>query len=312
MKVIIQIPCYNEEGTIAATLSELPRKLEGVDTVEWLIVDDGCTDKTVEKALENGADHVVTLTRNQGLARAFMAGLKRCLELDADIIVNTDGDNQYSAADIETLIRPILTGTADMVIGQRPINDIEHFSFFKKFLQKAGSYLVSYISGVDIPDVTSGFRSISKNAALRINVFSNYSYTLETVIQARRKGIALASVPVHVNGKLRPSRLMKSTSSYLYYSIVPIVRIFTLYKPFRFFMGFSLLSILAGLALGIRYLYFMLIGNGSGHVQSVILSGTLLITGVIIGLLAFIADLLSVNRRLLEEIQTRLRSKDYN
>jgi len=312
MKVIIQIPCYNEEGTIAATLSELPRKLEGVDTVEWLIVDDGCTDKTVEKALENGADHVVTLTRNQGLARAFMAGLKRCLELDADIIVNTDGDNQYSAADIETLIRPILTGTADMVIGQRPINDIEHFSFFKKFLQKAGSYLVSYISGVDIPDVTSGFRSISKNAALRINVFSNYSYTLETVIQARRKGIALASVPVHVNGKLRPSRLMKSTSSYLYYSIVTIVRIFTLYKPFRFFMGFSLLSILAGLALGIRYLYFMLIGNGSGHVQSVILSGTLLITGVIIGLLAFIADLLSVNRRLLEEIQTRLRSKDYN
>jgi len=307
MKVIIQIPCFNEEQTLAITLGALPRRLQGVDLVEWMIIDDGSNDRTVEVAKAHGVDHIVRLPCNQGLARAFMMGLDVSLSAGADIIVNTDADNQYCAADIPKLIEPILAGRAEIVVGARPINEIEHFSLIKKFLQRFGSYVVRITSKTDIPDATSGFRAFSREAAMKMNVFNQYTYTLETIIQAGQKNMAIVSVPIRVNGYLRPSRLVKSIPSYVRKSIVTIARIFIVYKPFRFFMTTGAFIFLMGFLLGTRFLFFYLTGSGKGHIQSLILTGILLGIGFQTMLVAFLADLFSVNRRLLEDIQFRLR-----
>jgi len=307
MKLIIQIPCYNEAETLPATLRDLPRKVPGFDTVEWLIIDDGSTDNTVEAAKANGVDHVVSFARNQGLARVFMAGLDACLKLGADVIVNTDADNQYYAEDIPSLLKPILDKKAELVIGSRPISEIRHFPFIKKKLQKAGSWVVRLASRSDVPDAPSGFRAISREAAMRFNVFNDYTYTIETIIQAGQKNMAVMSVPVRVNEDLRPSRLVKSIPSYLKKSIVTIVRIFVVYKPFRFFMTISLLLLASGFVVGVRFLYYFFTAGGEGHVQSLILASILLGVGFQMAAVAFLADLQAVNRRLLEDIQYRLR-----
>ena len=307
MKLIIQIPCFNEAETLPVALRELPREVPGFDSVEWLIIDDGSTDGTGEVALQHGVDHVIRHTPNKGLATTFMEGLQACLDRGADVIVNTDADNQYNAADIPALTAPVLSGEAEIVVGARPIASIEHFSWIKKQLQKLGSWAVRVASGTDIPDAPSGFRAMSREAALQLNVFNPYTYTLETIIQAGRRGMSIKSVPVRVNGDLRPSRLVKSIPSYIQRSIVTIARIFVLYKPFRFFglIGITLFSL--GFLLGLRFLYFYLMGQGDGHVQSVILSGVLMLMGFQTILIAFVADLISANRRLLEDLRYLLR-----
>jgi glycosyltransferase involved in cell wall biosynthesis len=307
MKLIIQIPCYNEEKTLALTLAELPRELPGFDKVEWLVIDDGSTDATREVAIRNGVDHVIGFTRNQGLAKVFMLGLDACVREGADVIVNTDADNQYNAGYISKLTQPILDGKAEMVIGARPIKMIEHFSFTKKVLQHLGSSVVRKVSQTDIPDAPSGFRAFSRDAAMKLNVFNEYTYTLETIIQAGMKHMAVTSIPVEVNADLRPSKLVKSISSYIKKSIVTILRIFVVYKPFRFFLFIGLILFGMGLILGLRFLYFYLFGDGQGHIQSVILAGVMMGIGFQTILVAFVADLLSVNRKLLEDVQYRLR-----
>jgi glycosyltransferase involved in cell wall biosynthesis len=305
MKLIVQIPCYNEEQTIAITLKAIPRSIPGVDTVELLVINDGSTDHTVEVAKKNGVTHVVDFPKNKGLAKGFMAGIERCLREGADIIVNTDADNQYDAADIPKLIQPILDGTAEFVVGERPISKIGHFSPIKKALQALGSYIVRKISQTNIPDAPSGFRAISRDAAMRLNVYSEYTYTLETIIQAGLNGIAITSVPVGVNQDLRPSRLVKNIPSYVERSILTMLRIFVVYKPFRFFMSIGLSVFLLGTALGLRFLFFFLTGNGGGHVQSLILTAILLMMGFQTMLVAFLSDLLATNRKLLENIRYR-------
>ena len=308
MKLIIQIPCLNEEETLPITLAALPKTVEGFEKVEWLIINDGSTDRTVEVARAHGVHHVVNFKRNQGLARAFVAGLEAALDHGADVIVNTDADNQYQADDIPKLVRPILDGSADIVIGARPIASISHFSPVKKLLQKFGSWVVRVASRTDVVDAPSGFRAFSREAAMRLNVFNDYTYTLETIIQAGQKNMAVFSVPVRVNGELRPSRLVKSIPSYIKVSIFTILRILIVYKPFRFFMSLGLLLFSLGTALGLRFVYFYLAGDGAGHVQSLILTSILLGIGFQTMIVAFIADLFAVNRRLLEEVQYRLRA----
>lgn len=307
MKLIIQIPCYNEENALAVTLRDLPRSLNGFDRVEWLIIDDGSTDRTREVARLYGVDHIVGHSRHRGLAKSFSVGLDACLKLGADVIVNTDADNQYSAGCIPNLLGPILEGRAEIVIGSRPIKDIVHFSPIKKLLQEIGSWVVRVVSGTNIGDAPSGFRAITRDAALRLNVFSGYTYTLETIIQAGHKSIAIAEVPIIVNGELRPSRLMKSTFSYIHESIITIVRIFVVYRPFRFFMSIGLILFALGAVLGMRFLVLMFYGDSGGHIQSLILSSILLGMGFQTMIFAFIADLLSVNRNLVEDIQYRVR-----
>ena len=304
MKLIIQIPCYNEAATLGIALAALPREVPGFDKVEWLIIDDGCTDNTVEVALAHGVDHVVRHTRNQGLARGFMNGLQACLEHGADVIVNTDADNQYNADDIPALTRPILEGKADIVIGARPIAAIEHFSPIKKLLQKLGSWVVRVASKTSIPDAPSGFRAMSRSAARRLTVFSDYTYTLETIIQAGQKNMAITSVPIRVNGDLRPSRLVKSIASYIQRSIVTIIRVFVIYRPFRFFASIGIALFMLGFIIGLRFLYKWLTVDYDGHIQSLILASSLLIIGFHTILIAFVADLLSANRKLMEEIRS--------
>lgn len=304
MKLIIQIPCYNEAATLGIALAALPREVPGFDQVEWLIIDDGCTDNTVEVALAHGVDHVVRHTRNQGLARGFMNGLQACLEHGADVIVNTDADNQYNADDIPALTRPILEGKADIVIGARPIAAIEHFSPIKKLLQKLGSWVVRVASKTNIPDAPSGFRAMSRSAARRLTVFSDYTYTLETIIQAGQKNMAITSVPIRVNGDLRPSRLVKSIASYIQRSIVTIIRVFVIYRPFRFFASIGIALFTLGFIIGLRFLYKWLTVDYDGHIQSLILASSLLIIGFHTILIAFVADLLSANRKLMEEIRS--------
>ncbi len=307
MKLIIQIPCYNEASTLAITLADLPREVAGIDKVEWLIINDGCTDNTVEVAKDNGVDHVVNFPRNCGLAKAFLAGVDACLRLGADIIVNTDADNQYCAADIPKLVAPLLDRKAEIVIGARPINDIEHFSPIKKMLQRFGSWIVRITSTTDTPDAPSGFRAMSRNAAMQLHVFNQYTYTLETIIQAGQKGIVTTSVPIRTNADLRPSRLVKSISSYVRRSIFTILRIFMTYKPLRCFAIPGAVSFSLGLAIGLRFMYFYISGNGTGHIQSLILAALLLGTGFFLGITGLLADLISVNRRLLEDIDYRLK-----
>lgn len=306
MKLIIQIPCYNEAETLGIALSALPREVAGFDTVEWLIIDDGCTDDTVKVAREHGVDHVVRHTRNQGLARGFMNGIQACLAHGADVIVNTDADNQYNADDIPSLTAPIVSGHADIVVGARPIEAIEHFSPIKKLLQKLGSWVVRVASKTDIPDAPSGFRAMSRYAARRMVVFSDYTYTLETIIQAGQKNMAITSVPVRVNGDLRPSRLVKSISSYIRRSIVTIIRVFVIYRPFRFFGTIGVVLFSAGFVIGLRFAYKWLLNDYDGHVQSLILSSSLMVIGFNTILIAFVADLLAANRKLIEEVRSLL------
>lgn len=307
MKLIIQIPCFNEEETLPITLADLPRELPGVTSIEWLVIDDGSTDRTAEVARARGVDHIVRMTHNSGLAKVFMAGMDACLRLGADIIVNTDADNQYCAADIPKLLAPILAGTADYVVGARPIQDIQHFSPVKKSLQALGSWVVRQASGTDIPDAPSGFRAITCDAAMRLNVFSEYTYTLETIIQAGQKGMAITSVPVRVNEDLRPSRLVKSIWSYVKRSIFTILRVLMTYEPMAFFMVPGLALGGLGALVGLRFLYFYATGQGGGHVQSLILTAILLLIGFQMAMFGLVADLLSANRKLLEDVQWRTR-----
>jgi len=309
MKLIIQMPCLNEAETLPIALKALPRKVKGFDKVEWLIINDGSTDNTVEVARECGVDHVVNFKKNQGLAKAFMAGLKKSLELGADVIVNTDADNQYNADDIPKLTQPVIDHKADYVIGTRPIDKTKHFSPLKKLLQKLGSWVVRKFSNTEVADAPSGFRAMSRECALQLNVYNNYTYTLETIIQAGQKNMAIVSVPIRTNEDLRPSRLLSSIPNYIKKSAFTIFRIFVVYQPFRFFMTIAVILFTAGLVLGGRFLYYYFTGDGSGHLQSVVLSGVLLGMGFQTGLIAFIADLLAVNRKLLEEIQTQVRHK---
>lgn len=306
MKLIIQIPCFNEEKTLPLTLSDLPRKLSGFDSVEWLVIDDGSGDGTAEIAKANGVDHVIRLPQNGGLARAFSKGLEISLALGADVIVNTDADNQYQGKDIEKLVAPVLAGEAQITVGARPIKSIKDFSAIKKGLQRLGSSVVRSLSLTDVEDAPSGFRALSREAAMKLNVFSRYTYTLETIIQAGQEGLAIHSVPVGVNPATRESRLVKSVAGYVQRSMITLLRIFVVYRPMRFFMTLAGLSFFAGLVIAIRYLYFAYIGEGSGHIQSVILAALLLGSGLLLVVVGLIADLIAVNRKLLEKVDWRL------
>ena len=310
MKLIIQIPCYNEEQVLPVTLNAIPKYIEGIDEIEILIIDDGSTDKTIEAAKKCGVKNFVEMGHNCGLAKAFLAGIKKSLELGADIIVNTDADNQYCANDIEKLIKPILDKEADITIGSRPVSKIKHFSLMKKFLQRLGSWVMRIISSTSVEDAPSGFRAFSRNAALQLNIFDNYTYTLETIIQAKAKGLQLVCVPVSVNPDLRKSKLVKNMFDYVRRSIFTMLRMFIIYRPFRFFAILAGLFFLPGAFLGLRFLWFYLTGSGSGHIQSLILSAILIIRSVQIGVIAVLSELFSINRKILEDIQKRLKMQD--
>lgn len=301
MKLIIQIPCYNEESTLGETIDELPRTVQGFDQVEILVIDDGSTDQTAAVAQQHGAHHVIGFPRNRGLAYAFAHGLEKCIGLGADVIVNTDGDHQYRAEFIPALVEPILDNRADMVIGDRQVDSIPHFSRSKKLLQKLGSWVVRWTSGTGVVDATSGFRAISRDTAMRLTIFSSYTYTLETIIQAGKKGLVVASVPIETNEKKRESRLIRSTSRYLVRSAATILRIFLMYEPLKVFTWLSLAPLSISGVLFLRYLYFFLIGEGAGHVQSFIIAAVLLLVAFQVFLLGLLADLVARNRRLSED-----------
>lgn len=312
MKLIIQIPCYNEAETLEIALNDLPKKLEGVDEIEYLIINDGSKDETVEVARRWGVHHVVNFRQNKGLAKGFMAGLDGCLRNGADIIVNTDADNQYCAEDIQKLIQPILDEKADMVIGARPIDQTEHFSFIKKKLQHFGSWVVRKASNTDIPDAPSGFRAFSREAAMRMNVVNDYTYTLETIVQAGREKIAITSVPIRTNAELRPSRLFKSIWGYVKKSILTILRAYMMYKPLMSFTLMASVPVLVGLAIGGRFLYFMAMGQAGGHVQSLLLACTLIIMGFLTFMIGLVADVIAANRKLLQDTQYHARKVEYD
>lgn len=306
MKLIIQIPCLNEAETLSIAVGALPRQVGGFNCVEWLVVDDGSTDDTAAIARSLGVDHIVRHPVNRGLATAFMSGLDAALRLGADVIVNTDADNQYQADDIPLLTAPILAGHADMVIGARPINDTEHFSWIKKKLQRLGSWAVRMASKTDVADAPSGFRALSRETALRLNVFNAYTYTLETIIQAGLSNLRVLSIPIRTNADLRPSRLVKSISSYVRRSLGTILRVFAIYRPLALFVWPSFLLLALGLAAGLRFLYFYVSGDGGGHIQSVIFSALCLILGTLTLMLGLIAELIAVNRKLMERINVRV------
>jgi len=307
MKLIIQIPCYNEAQTLAATLRALPITIPGIDQIEYLIIDDGSTDATALVARDIGVHHIVRFPQNRGLANAFAAGLEASLRAGADIVVNTDADNQYRSEDISRLIEPILQGRAEVVIGDRGVTTLSTFSPFKRVLQRLGSWVVQQAAGIAIPDATSGFRALSREAALRTLVLSNYSYTLETLIQAGAQHLPVAYVPVRTNPQTRPSRLMRNLTHYLTHSTATIIRAYTTYRPLRVFAAIGGLMIGGGILVSLRYLSFYLKGQGAGHIQSVILAAILLIVGFQVGLIGLIADLIGSNRKILEEALYRLR-----
>ena len=306
MKLIIQIPCYNEEDSLPITLKAIPTEIKGIDKTEILIINDGSSDNTVRIAQDSGVHYIVNFSKNVGLARAFDAGLKACVRYGADIIVNLDADNQYCADDIEKLVEPIIEHRADIVIGARPINSIKHFSPVKKLLQKLGSFVMKKLSGADISDAPSGFRAFSREAAMKINIFDTYTYTMESIIQAQRKGLSILSVPIRVNADLRPSRLIKNNFTYIFRSAKTMIRFFIIYHPFRFFISLASIFFILGFFLGFRYLYFFLLGDGAGHIQSLILCGLLITGGFQTALLAIISDLLAINRKLIEDVQIKV------
>ncbi len=311
MKLIIQIPCYNEAETLEIALNDLPKHIDGIDEIEYLIINDGSKDNTVEVAKKWGVHYVVNFKKNKGLAKGFMAGIDACLRNGADIIVNTDADNQYCGEDIETIVRPILDGKADIVIGARPIDQTEHFSWLKKKLQHLGSWVVRRASHTDIPDAPSGFRAYSRDAALQLNVVNEYTYTLEQIVQAGRTNIPIMSVPIRTNGELRPSRLFHSMFGYIKKSMVTILRAYLMYKPMRFFTFLGIFPFIAGFALGVRYIVRIFLGNAQGHVQSLILCSLLIMIAVMIWVLGMMADVISANRKISQEIQKRTRDIDY-
>ncbi len=303
MKLVIQVPCLNEEQTLPATFADLPRSLPGIDRVEFLVIDDGSTDRTSEVARELGAHRVVRFPARRGLARAFEAGLREALAMGADVVVNTDADNQYQGQDIGKLVAPILEGRADMVIGTRPIAEIEHFSPLKKFLQRLGSGVVRKLSQNDVPDATSGFRAYSREAALKLTVLTGFTYTLETLIQAGQKNISIAHVPIRTNGKLRESRLFQGMRAYIQRSLGTMFRVYVLYQPLRFFWTIGALFLTASLALFVRFAWYWVTTPGQpGHIQSVIVAGALAVIGFLVATLGVLADLIAMNRRLLEEV----------
>jgi glycosyltransferase involved in cell wall biosynthesis len=313
LKLIVQIPCFNEEATLPETVAAIPRRIEGVDRIEILVVDDGSTDRTVEVARALGVHQIVRQTRNRGLAAAFRAGLDACLKEGADIIVNTDGDNQYAGADIPGLVRPILEGRADIVVGDRQTQHVAHFSPFKKLLQAVGSGVVRRLSGVDVPDAVSGFRAISREAAMRLNIVSGFSYTIEMLIQAGRKRLAIVSVPVTTNKVTRRSRLFRSVPDFVARSVATMLRIYAMYSPLRVFATLGVWLAVAGLIPIGRFIYFYFADGGSGHVQSLILGGALVVIAALAFLIGLVADLIGWNRQLLEitlekvrEIELRL------
>ena len=307
MKLIIQIPCYNEAETLPATIQALPRQVPGIDVLEYLVIDDGSLDGTAEVARQSGVHHILRLHHHAGLAAGFITGLEACLKAGADLIVNTDADNQYQAEDILKLVEPILAGRADIVVGDRNVASLTSFSPIKRFLQRLGSWIVSQASNRSIPDATSGFRAISREAAMRTIVLSEYSYTLETLIQAGANRMTIVSVPIRTNPQTRPSRLIRSIPEYLLLSGKTILRAYTMYRPLTVFSSVSLGMLLLG-SLGVaRFLYYYIQGQGSGHIQSLILSAVLLIVGFQILLIGLLADLIGSNRKILEEILFRVR-----
>ena len=305
-KLIIQIPCYNEEGQISRTLSDLPNRIPGIDEIEILVINDGSTDNSAEIALRHGAS-VINIKPNKGLANAFRTGLAESLKRGADIIVNTDADNQYCAEDIEKIVKPLLDNEADIVIGSRDILSIQEFTPLKKILQKFGSAVLRLLSSAPVEDAPSGFRAFSKEAAIRLNVFDNYTYTMETLLQANAKGLRVISVPIRVNKMLRESKLVKNIFDYVYKSAKTTIRMFIVYRPFRFFITIAGILGVLGALLGFRFLYYYITGNGNGHIQSLILASVFLLSSVQLGIIAIIGDLLSINRKLLEDIQTRVK-----
>lgn len=307
MKLIIQIPCFNEAQTLPVTLADLPEKIEGVDDIEVLIIDDGSTDETIKVARENGVNHVVRFTKNKGLAKGFMAGLDACLRLGADIIVNTDADNQYKGEYIAHLVEPILRGEAEIVVGDRNTNGIEHFSWSKKRLQSLGSWVVRQVSDTNVPDSTSGFRALSREAALQMNIVSKFTYTLETIIQAGKKNLAVTHVPIKTNEKLRDSRLFSSTWGYIKRSVATIARIYTMYEPMKMFSYIGGGLFIGGILIGLRFVYAYLTTGGAGHIQSLILAAILLIVGFQVFMMGLLADLIGSNRQLIENVLYRVR-----
>ena len=312
MKLIIQIPCLNEAETLEIALNDLPKHIDGIDEIEYLIINDGSKDNTVQVAKDWGVHYVVNFRQNKGLAKGFMAGLDACLRNGADIIVNTDADNQYCGEDIEKIVRPILEGKVDIVIGERPIDDTDHFSPLKKRLQHIGSWTVRVASKSDIPDAPSGFRAYSREAAMRLNVVNQYTYTLETIVQAGHEKFAMTSVPIRTNPELRESRLFSSMFGYIKKSMVTIIRSFMMYKPLRFFGIIGVILFIIGLILGIRYLVFIVAGSAGGHVQSLILASTLMMMGFMTGIIGLQADIIAANRKILEDVQYHVRKLEYD
>ena len=311
MKLIIQIPCYNEAETLEIALNGLPKQIDGIDVIEYLIINDGSKDNTVEVAKNWGVHHIVNFKRNKGLAKGFMAGIDEALRQGADIIVNTDADDQYCGADIEKIVRPILDGKADIVIGARPIDETEHFSPLKKKLQHFGSWVVRKASNTDIPDAPSGFRAYSREAALQLNVVNEYTYTLEQIVQAGRNKIAIMSVPIRTNAELRPSRLFSSMFGYVKKSMLTIIRSYVMYKPLQFFMILGSVPVIAGILLGIRFMIRFFMGNGTGNIQSLILVSLLITIGVMMWVIGILADTIAANRKIMQDVQMRVRKMDY-
>jgi glycosyltransferase involved in cell wall biosynthesis len=312
MKLIVQIPCFNEADTLPAVVERIPREIEGIDVVEVLIIDDGSSDDTVEVARRCGVDHVVRHVQNRGLAAAFMTGLDACVSQGADIIVNTDGDGQYEGRCIPDLVRPIVEGDYEMVVGERPIEEIAHFSPTKKWLQRAGSRFVEWISGIDVPDATSGFRALSRDVALKLNISSRFTYTLESLIQCGDRQIAVTSVPIETRSQTRPSRLFKGTAHYIWLSLWAILRITTWHAPLRLFWPLGAVFTVVGLLIGLRFLVDYFTVGGAGHIQSLLLAAILLMVGVQVILTGLVADMVATNRRANEELLYRSRRRDAN